>query len=152
MQYVCLVYQEQQKLAALTDAELDQITSGCMEYIGELSQQGKHVMSSGLQGPGTATTVRRENTGVTMTDGPFAETKECLGGFTIIEARDLSGALQIASKFPTGNLGCIEVRPVMDPFQELTDPLDKKIAGSVRRGIENSAECQEAATAFSNTK
>ena len=142
MQYVCLVYQEEQKLAALSDAELDKITGDCIAYIDELSQGGHHVMSSGLLGPRSATTIRQENTGPKITDGPFAETKEVLGGFTIIEARDLTEAIQIASKFPTGNLGSIEVRPVLDPMAEPAEPVDRRLAGSVRRAIESSMACQ----------
>jgi hypothetical protein len=67
-----------------------------------------------------------------MTDGPFAETKEVLGGFTIIEARDANEALQLASKFASA-LVTVEVRPVLDGDAELTDPLDQKIAAVLRR-------------------
>ena len=67
-----------------------------------------------------------------MTDGPFAETKECLGGFTIIEARDLNEALQLVAKF-RACIVTIEVRPLMEPGSELTDAVDRKIADAMRR-------------------
>jgi hypothetical protein len=90
------------------------------------------VFSAGLQAGRTAITVRKQNGKVFMSDGPFAETKEFLGGFTIIEARDMNEALQIVSKFQTRMIS-IEVRPVMEPNTELTDPMDRKIAEAVQR-------------------
>jgi len=146
MQYICLVYQEEAKVAALSDAELEKIVGDCIAYTMELEKGGHHVMSSGLQSASTGTTIRRTNGRATVTDGPFAETKEILGGFTIIEARDLNEAIQLASKFPTGELGCIEVRPVMDPFQEMTGSLDQRLGKAVREAIQASGMCQPVPT------
>jgi hypothetical protein len=81
--------------------------------------------------------VRNRNGKLCVTDGPFAETRECLGGFTFIDARDLSEALQFVSKFPA-RLTSVEVRPVMDPNAELTDPADQKIATALRTAARRS--------------
>ncbi len=78
----------------------------------------------------TARTVANRNGRVSITDGPFAETKECLGGFTIIEARDLDEALQLVSKFPA-RLTSVEVRPIMDADAELTDPGDRMVVAAL---------------------
>ncbi len=144
MQYMCLVYQEESGLANVPEAELEKVVGECIAFTRELERTGHHVMSSGLQTVSTATTLRRRNGKLTVSDGPFAETKEVLGGFTIIEARDLNEALQIASKFPAGVFGSIEVRPVMDPFQDYTDPMNQKLATCVRRAIRD--VCEPAAT------
>jgi hypothetical protein len=76
--------------------------------------------------------VRNRNGAVSIADGPFAETKECLGGFTILEARDLNEALQIVAKFPA-RLTSVEVRPIMDADAELTDPGDRMIVTAIQR-------------------
>ena len=100
----------------------------------ELEKGGHLVFCAGLQSIRTATTVRSCNGKLTMTDGPFAETKEFLGGFAIIEARDLHQALQLISKLAS-TLVTVEVRPVLDADTELTDPFDQKIAAAMRRTI-----------------
>jgi len=141
MQYACLVYHEESKLAAISDDELQKTIADCIAYIGELEKSGHHVMSSGLQSVRTATTVRQEAGRMTTTDGPFAETKEFLGGFTIIEAKDLNEAIQLASNMPVGRTGCIEVRPLMDPMQEVHDPLDKRLATCIQNAILASSQC-----------
>jgi hypothetical protein len=136
MKYACLIYQEEQKLEGLSEAEqLAAILADCAAaaaWVEELKRGGHHVFSAGLQSVRTATTVRNMNGKPSMTDGPFAETKECLGGFTIIDARDLNEALQLVSRFRAGLLS-VEVRPVMDPAGELTDPVDRKVADGIRR-------------------
>jgi hypothetical protein len=68
-----------------------------------------------------------------MTDGPFAETKEHLGGFTLLRARDLNEAIQLASRLPAARIGSVEVRPVLEATADLTDPSDRKIAAALRR-------------------
>jgi hypothetical protein len=133
MKYACLVYHEEKKMNALSEAELSAVVGECGAWIEELAKGGHHVFSAGLQSIGTATTIRTRNGQLSMTDGPFAETKEFLGGFTIIDARDLNEAIQLVSKFPAGRIGSVEVRPVLDPDVELTDPLDRKIATAIRR-------------------
>src|SRR6516164_8180391 len=100
---------EAEQLAAIV-AECDAAAA----WVEELKRGGHHIFSAGLQSVRTATTVRNRNGKPSMTDGPFAETKECLGGFTIIEARDLNEALQLVAKFRAG-IVTIEVRPLMEP-------------------------------------
>jgi hypothetical protein len=136
MRYACLVYHDPTKVAALPEAEqLAAILAACEAagaWRAELEKGGHHVLSVGLQSVRTATTVRNDNGKVSLTDGPFAETKEFLGGFTILEARDLNQALQLASQFAS-RLVTVEVRPVLDANAALTDPLDQKIAAALRR-------------------
>lgn len=139
MQYLCLVYHEEKKLEALTDDELAATVTDCIGWVQELARGGHHVASAGLQCVRTATTVRNRNGKVTITDGPFAETKEFLGGFTLIDARDLNEAIQIASKHPAARVGTVEVRPLLEPDLVLIDPLDRKIGAAVRRAGEAAA-------------
>jgi hypothetical protein len=107
MKYLCLVYLEEQKLHAVPDRE-------CMACGTELRNSGLLLAAEALQPIGTAATVRVRNGKVSVTDGPFAETKEQLAGFYLIEARDLNDAIQVASKIPPGREGSIEVRPVRE--------------------------------------
>lgn len=133
MQYMCLVYQEEKKLDALSQDELDAVVGACIGWVEELEKSGHHIFSAGLQSVRTATTVRHQNGKLSLTDGPFAETKEFLGGFTLIKARDLNEAIHLASKFPAARLGSMEVRPVLESDGELTDALDQKIGAAIRR-------------------
>jgi hypothetical protein len=107
MKYLCLVYIEEQKLHAINDRECQACGDG-------LRQSGVLVAAEALQPVETATTVRVRNGKVRITDGPFAETKEQLAGFYLIEARDLNEALMAASKIPPAREGSIEVRPVRE--------------------------------------
>jgi hypothetical protein len=127
MQYICLVYHDPENFEKITDQELSGTMSECMAYIGEIDRSGHHVRSSGLQTVNSATTLRLHNGKVSMTDGPFAETKEVLGGFTILEARDLNEALQIASKMPALKHSAVEVRPLMDLSAEAVSEADRRI-------------------------
>ncbi len=105
MKYICLVYGEEAKIGAMNDDE-------CMEYDAAIRKSGICLSSEGLQKVSTARTLRVRNGRVSVTDGPFAETKEALAGFYLIEAADMNAALQIAAKIPPAQVGCIEVRPV----------------------------------------
>jgi hypothetical protein len=107
MKYVCLVYLEEQKLHAVPDRE-------CMACGDGFRKSGLLVAAEALQAVETATTVRVRNGKMSITDGPFAETKEQLAGFYLIEARDLNEAIQAASKIPPAREGSIEVRPVRE--------------------------------------
>ena len=118
MKYLCLVYIEERKLDALSKSEFDALVAEALAYDDVLRKSGHYVSSEALQSVRTATTLRTRNGKLSMTDGPFAETKEQLGGFILIEARDLNDAIQVASKIPPGRLGSIEVRPI----EELTAP------------------------------
>ena len=105
MKYLCLVYMESDKLHAVPDNE-------CMACGDGLRKSGKLVAAEALQPVDTATTVRVRNGKLSVTDGPFAETKEKLAGFYLIEATDLNDAIQVASKIPPAREGSVEVRPV----------------------------------------
>ena len=107
MKYLCLVYLEQDKLHAVPDKE-------CLACGDGFRKRGILLAAEALQPIETATTVRIRNGRQSVTDGPFAETKEQLAGFYLIEARDLNDAIQMASKIPPAREGSIEVRPVRD--------------------------------------
>lgn len=107
MKYLCLVYMEEEKLRAVPDSE-------CMACGQGLRNSGVLVAAEALQPVDTATTVRVRNGRVSVTDGPFAETKEQLAGFYLIDARDLNEAIQVASKIPPAREGSVEVRPVRE--------------------------------------
>ena len=107
MKYVCLVYGEEKDIGAMTDDE-------CMAYDEGLRKAGKCVASEALQPVHTAKTVRVRNGKMSIRDGPFAETKEVLAGFYLIEAANLDDAIQVASQIPPAQAGSIEVRPVRE--------------------------------------
>jgi hypothetical protein len=107
MKYVCLVYLEEEKLRAVPDTECKACGNGFRE-------RGLLVAAEALQPVNTAATVRVRSGRVSVTDGPFAETKEQLAGFYLIDARDLNEAIQIAAKIPPAREGSIEVRPVRE--------------------------------------
>jgi hypothetical protein len=110
MKYLCLVYLEPGKLRAVADHECRSCGDG-------LRESGVLLGAEALQPVETATTVRVRHGRMTVTDGPFAETKEHLAGFYLIEARDLNDAIQIAAKIPPAREGSVEVRPIreLDP-------------------------------------
>jgi hypothetical protein len=114
MKYLCLVYLEEKKVAALSEGEMEALVAEALEYDDELRKSGHYIVSSALQSVQCATTLRPRNGKVSITDGPFAETREQLGGFVLIEAKDLNDALHVAAKIPPGRIGSIEVRPVWD--------------------------------------
>lgn len=112
MKYICLAYEEEAKLNTLSRSEWDTLRAETLAYVEELRNNGHLISAEPLQSVRTAATVRVRNGKVSITDGPFAETKETLGGFFLISARDLNDAIQVASRWPSARLGSIEVRPV----------------------------------------
>lgn len=114
MKYLCLVYIEEKKLDAISKSELDALIDESLAYDDVLRKNGHYLVSNALQPVQRATTVRIRNGKVSITDDPFAETKEQLGGFILIDARDLNEAIQVASKIPPARLGSVEVRPIME--------------------------------------
>jgi len=110
MKYLCLVYGEEKAIQSMNDEH-------CLAFDQSVRASGHCVASEALQPVATATTVRVRNGKVSVTDGPFAETKEYLAGFYMIEARDLNEAIQIAAKIPPASVGSIEVRPIR-PIRE----------------------------------
>jgi hypothetical protein len=119
MKYLCLVYFEPKIWDTITKSQAEQIDRESTDYNDELQRRGNHIAAQALQSVDTATTVRIRNGKVSITDGPFAETNEVLGGFVLIHARDLNEALQIATEIPLARMGLasIEVRPVLEPQQ-----------------------------------
>jgi len=114
MKYICLGYYDPKKWQSSTESELNQFMDECMEYDDMLRKNGHFTGGEALQGSETASTVRFVNGKVTVTDGPYAETKEQLGGILILEADDLNHAIQIMSKHPGVKAGPFEIRPAAD--------------------------------------
>ncbi|HEX3888898.1 MAG TPA: YciI family protein [Phenylobacterium sp.] len=114
MKYMCLVYAEPSAFRALSDAERAVIDRDSAQYDKDLEARGHYIHSAALQAVSTAKTVRRRAGKVTTTDGPFAETKEVLCGFILIEAADQDEALKIAADIPMARVGSIEVRAELD--------------------------------------
>jgi hypothetical protein len=105
VRYLCLVYMDENDLDAVPDSE-------CLAFGDSLRKSRCYVAAEALQRVDTATTVRVRNGRVSMTDGPFAETKEQLAGFYLIDAKSLDEAIAVAAKIPPARVGSIEVRPV----------------------------------------
>lgn len=114
MKYLCMVYYDEKNLEALSKSEANVLDTDSLGYDDELRNSGHLIAAQALMPVSTATTLRVKNGKVSITDGPFAETHEQLGGFVLIEARDLNESIQIASKLPPAFLGCIEIRPVKE--------------------------------------
>lgn len=114
MKYLCLVYDDATILDAYSDREYTAVIDEVLAYREELRERGAYIASSPLQPGDCATTVRVRNGRLIVTDGPFAETKEQLGGFYLIEARDLNDAIRVVSRMPPARHGNIEVRPLKE--------------------------------------
>jgi len=113
MKYLCLIYDEEKKVAAMDKATADKFMGEYFAFTEGIRKSGHYLGGEALQPVETATCVRVRNGKVSTTDGPFAETREQLGGFYFIDAKDLNDAIQVASRIPSAKLGTIEVRPVM---------------------------------------
>ena len=114
MKFLVIIYNDPAMLDAMPQQEFDKTMRGCIEHADELKTKGSLIESQQLESPKTAKTLRRRNSRLTITDGPFAETKEILAGFNLIEAEDMDEAVRIASEFPWAETGSIEVRPIRD--------------------------------------
>jgi hypothetical protein len=114
MKYLCLVYVDEAKLDPAAEGGPQVKDEECLACDAALRKSGHCLASEALQSVHTATTVRVRNGRVSLTDGPFAETKEQLAGFYLIEAGDLDEAVQVAAKIPPARIGSVEVRPVRD--------------------------------------
>ena len=115
MQYLMLIYHEEKQWAELAEAEKQKVYDGFRELREDLSGKDKFKGGNALQPTSIATTVRLRNGQKSVTDGPFAETKEQLGGYILVEANDQDEALAIAARIPIAKTGSIEVRPVVPP-------------------------------------
>ena len=113
MKYLCLIYDEEKKMAGMSKSEGDALMGEYGAFTESVKSSGHYLGGNPLQPVQTATTIRSRNGKVSTTDGPFAETKEQLGGYYLIEARDLNDAIQVASRIPSAKTGSIEVRPIM---------------------------------------
>ena len=131
MRYMCLIYIDPEKLAALSDADLAAHVNRCGAWVGDMEAAGRNPLCGALQSPSTASTVRIRNGNLCITDGPFAETKEFLGGSTILDARDLTEAVQLASKLDVARVNTVEVRPMLDPGCVVSDPADVRLVGLI---------------------
>jgi len=118
MKYLCLAYEEEQKLNDLSQSEWDVLRSETLAYVEILRKSGHLVLTNALQSARTAATVRVRSGTLSVLDGPYAETKEQLGGFFLIEAQDLNEAVQVASRWPSARIGSIEVRPIEEELRE----------------------------------
>ena len=132
MKYICLGYIDPNKLTSLSEQELSAMMDECFSYDDELRENGHFAGGEALQAPETAATLRWNDGGVSVTDGPYAETKEQIGGILILEARDLNHAIQLMSKHPGVKAGPFEIRPAAD--------LTEMLQASARRRASASAQ------------
>lgn len=114
MKYLCMVIVDEKKLNAMPESERRKLDAESLAYDEKLRKSGHFLAAQALQGIETATTIRVSSGKISVTDGPFTETNEQIGGFVLIEARDLDEAIQLASNIPPMRLGCVEVRPIME--------------------------------------
>jgi hypothetical protein len=113
MKYLCLIYDDESLWERMPKAETDGVMREYMSFTADIGRSGHMLGGEQLQPTSAATTVRVREGRTVVSDGPFAETKEQLGGFYLIEARDLNEAIQVAARIPSARLGSIEVRPVV---------------------------------------
>ncbi|MPY90115.1 MAG: YciI family protein [Luteitalea sp.] len=114
MRYMLLIYEREAEWVNMTEAEQGKVFREHMQFTEEIQKSGKHLASAPLQPTATATTVRVRDGQRVTTDGPFAETREQLGGYYLVEAKDLDEAVAIAARIPESRTGSIEVRPVLE--------------------------------------
>ena len=112
MKYLCLIYDDEKKMSQMSKPDGEKMMSEYGALTQDIKKSGKYVAGEALQSVSTATTVRVRGGKMSTTDGPFAETREQLGGFYYIDAKDLNDAIQIAAKIPSARSGSIEVRPI----------------------------------------
>lgn len=117
MKYLCLIYDDEKQWQKFSKEVQDQYMGEYMAFSDSIKKSGQFVGANQLQATHTATTVRSRNGKISTTDGPFAETKEQLGGYYLIEAKDLNDAVQVASRIPSAKSGSIEVRPIVERNQ-----------------------------------
>jgi hypothetical protein len=114
MKYLCLIYDDERKWEHMSKDEAEGMMGEYFAFTDAIKKSGHHLGGEALQPTQTATTVRVRHGKVSTTDGPFAETKEQLGGYYFIDARDLNDAIQIAARIPSARTGSIEVRPIQE--------------------------------------
>src|SRR5258706_469357 len=114
MKYLCLVYQEEKQEANVPRDQIEQVKKDYWAFAEDIKKSGNYVGGEALQPTPTAKSVRVRNGKVSTTDGPYVETKEQLGGYYLINAKDLNDAVQVASRIPGSKHGTVEVRPIME--------------------------------------
>jgi hypothetical protein len=114
MKYILLIHDDEQAWGKLSEAERGQIYSEYGQFGQQIKASGQYIGGSQLQPTSTATSVRVRNGKRVVTDGPFAETREQLGGYYLIEAKDLDDAISVAARIPSARMGTIEVRPLVE--------------------------------------
>ena len=112
MKYLCLIYDDEKIFDTMPKPEFDDLMGEYFRFTDDIRGSGHYLAGESLQPVSTATTVRVRGGRTATTDGPFAETREQLGGFYLIDARDLNDAIQVASRIPSARFGSIEVRPI----------------------------------------
>jgi hypothetical protein len=117
MKFLCMAYEDERVLNELSRSQWHALRKQTLEYVETLRKDGRLIITQALKSATTASTVRIRNGSLLVTDGPFAETKEQLGGFFVIEAADLKEAIQVAAKWPSAALGSIEVRPIEEELR-----------------------------------
>jgi hypothetical protein len=117
MKFLCMAYEEEQKLNQLSKSEWHALRQKTLDYVETLRKHGQLIVTHALRSANTAATVRVRDGMPTIIDGPFAETKEQLGGFFLIEASDLKEAIAVAVKWPSASIGSIEVRPIEEELR-----------------------------------
>jgi hypothetical protein len=128
MKYICFGYLDVQPWLALSQDKQNAMIDACLAYDEGLKRDGHWVSGEGLQGPDTAALVRHQNGKVSVTDGPYAETKELLGGLLILEARDLNHAIHLISNHPGVKMGPWEIRPAVDLTQVIRESEQRRSA------------------------
>ena len=114
MKFLFTIFHDEHTLDDMPEPEMQALVDAALDYDEEIRRSGHYIVSNALQRAGTARTLRVRGGKVSVTDGPFAETKEQLGGFFLIEARDMDEACAVAPRFPPPRIGNIEVRPVLE--------------------------------------
>src|SRR5262245_28779792 len=114
MKFMSTIYHDEHVLDSLPEGQLQTLIDSALDYSETIRKSGHYIVSNALQRAQTARTIRVHGGKISITDGPFAETKEQLGGFFVIDAKDIDEACAVASRFPPARIGVIEVRPVLE--------------------------------------
>ena len=114
MRYLCLIYDEEKKMSGMSKKEGEAFMGEYFAFTDGIKKSGHYIGGEALKPVNSATTIRMRNGKLSTTDGPFAETKEQLGGFYFLEAKDLDEAIALAARVPDARNGSIEVRPIME--------------------------------------
>ena len=122
MRYLCLIYDDEKQWEAFSKKEQEAGMAEYNAFTDAIKKSSHYIAAEALQPTRTATTVRVRNGKLSATDGPYVETKEQLGGFYLIDARDLNDAIQVASRIPSARWGSVEVRPIMEFDQPRNEP------------------------------